>query len=187
MLTLSQLLRYCFLRSTHIAALVGRSRDRSNDQLCRLFHAGYVDRPRAQVDYYPTAGSVRTRRTWSAPSLRARSGLRQHGSDPQQSRRGPAFIEHQLEIVDLHVALERSTRGRSDLRLIHPEQIIMNAPERTRRMRNPLALRARILQNDRAYDVGAVPDLVFGLLFPDGRRERIGDASRRRRQVRDYL
>jgi hypothetical protein len=45
-----QLARHRFLRSTHIAALVGRSLDRTNDRLCRLFHAGYIDRPRAQLD-----------------------------------------------------------------------------------------------------------------------------------------
>ena len=50
------LARHRFLRSTHIAALVGRSLDRTNNRLSRLFHAGYIDRPRAQLDYYPTAG-----------------------------------------------------------------------------------------------------------------------------------
>src|ERR1700694_5691230 len=53
-----QLARYRFLRSTHIAALVGRSLDRTNDRLLRLFHAGYIDRPRAQLNYYPTSGSA---------------------------------------------------------------------------------------------------------------------------------
>src|SRR5260221_7983580 len=52
------LARHRFLRSTHIAALVGRSLDRTNDRLSKLFHAGYIDRPRAQLDYYPTAGSA---------------------------------------------------------------------------------------------------------------------------------
>src|SRR5262249_11843470 len=50
--------RHRFVRSTHVAALVGRSLDRTNDRLCRLFHAGYIDRPKAQLDYYPTAGSA---------------------------------------------------------------------------------------------------------------------------------
>ncbi|MEY9750174.1 hypothetical protein ABIF65_009548 [Bradyrhizobium japonicum] len=173
-LILQQLLRYRFLRSTHIAALVGRSLDRTNDRLCRLFHAGYVDRPRAQLDYYPTAGS--------APMVYALGELGAHllsergvdcaNMDRTRNNReaGRPFIEHQLEIVDFHVALERSTRGRSDLRLIHPEEVIASAPERTRRMRNPFALRARISQAECAYDVGVVPDLVFGLLFPDGSR-----------------
>src|SRR6202795_1684198 len=53
-----QLARHRFLRSTHIAALVGRSLDRTNDRLKGLFHHGYVDRPRAQLDYYPTSGSA---------------------------------------------------------------------------------------------------------------------------------
>src|SRR5947207_5035148 len=53
-----QLARFRFLRSTHIAALVNRSVDRTNDRLLRLFHAGYIDRPRGQLDYYPTARSA---------------------------------------------------------------------------------------------------------------------------------
>src|SRR4029077_14560963 len=52
------LARHRFLRSTHIAALVGRSLDRTNDRLSRLYHAAYIDRPRAQLDYYPTTGSA---------------------------------------------------------------------------------------------------------------------------------
>src|ERR1700731_3014079 len=53
-----QLARHRFLRSTHIATLVGRSLDRTNDRLSRLFHAGYIDRPRAQLDRFPTTGSL---------------------------------------------------------------------------------------------------------------------------------
>src|ERR1700684_372549 len=52
-----QVARHRLIRSTHIAALVGRSLDRTNDRLLRLFHAGYVDRPRAQLDRVPSAGS----------------------------------------------------------------------------------------------------------------------------------
>src|SRR5205823_13081605 len=50
--------RHRLIRSTHIAALVGRSLDRTNDRLMRLFHAGYVDRPRAQLDRFPSFGSA---------------------------------------------------------------------------------------------------------------------------------
>src|SRR5882672_1463656 len=104
------LARHRFLRSTHIAALVGRSLDRTNDRLCRLFHAGYVDRPRAQLDHYPTAGS--------APMVYALADLGAHllrerhhtqFANVELSRRnreaGRPFIEHQLEIVDFQVAL----------------------------------------------------------------------------------
>lgn len=176
-LILRELLRHRFLRSTHIAALVGRSLDRTNDRLCRLFHAGYVDRPRAQLDYYPTAGS--------APMVYALGEFGAHllsergvdcanhvNLDLTRNNReaGRPFIEHQLEIVDFKVALERSTRGRSDLRLIHPEEIIANSPEHIRNIRNPFALRATISQSERTHDVVVVPDLVFGLMFSDGSR-----------------
>jgi plasmid stabilization system protein ParE len=49
-----RLARHRFLRSPHIAALVGRSLDRTNDRLLRFFHAGYLDRPRAQLDRFPS-------------------------------------------------------------------------------------------------------------------------------------
>src|ERR1700704_5200948 len=46
------------IRSTHIAALVGRSLDRTNDRPMRLLHAGYIDPPRAQLDRFPRSGSA---------------------------------------------------------------------------------------------------------------------------------
>ena len=52
-----QLARHRFLRSAHIAALVGRSLDRTNDRLLPLFHAAYIDRPRAQLDFYPVGSA----------------------------------------------------------------------------------------------------------------------------------
>ncbi len=52
-----QVARHRVLQSAHIAAVAGWPRDRPNDRLSRLFHAGYIDRPRAKLGYYPTAGS----------------------------------------------------------------------------------------------------------------------------------
>jgi hypothetical protein len=54
-----QVARHRFIASGEIAALVNRSIDRTNDRLMRLYHAGYVDRPRAQLDRFPTTGSGR--------------------------------------------------------------------------------------------------------------------------------
>lgn len=173
-LILQQLARYRFLRSTHIAALVGRSLDRANDRLCRLYHAGYVDRPRAQLDYYPTSGS--TPMVYALGDLGiqflAERGMEFANLEWSRKNReaGRPFIQHQLEVVDFQVALERFTRGRSDVRLINPEAIVASSPEHTRRKRNPFALRAAISQSQRAHDLAVVPDLVFGLMFPDGSR-----------------
>jgi hypothetical protein len=169
------LARHRFLRSTHIAALVGRSLDRTNDRLCRLFHAGYIDRPRAQLDYYPTAGS--------APMVYALADLGAHlllerdrtqSANIEWSRKnrelGRPFIDHQLEIVDFQVALERAVRDRIDIRLIHSDELIAAFPEQTRIMRNPVALRVSVSHNGNTHEIGLVPDLAFGLKFPDGSR-----------------
>lgn len=44
--------RFRFLRSTHLASLFGGSRQVILRRLQLLFHHGYLDRPRAQIDYY---------------------------------------------------------------------------------------------------------------------------------------
>ncbi|WLA64879.1 replication-relaxation family protein [Bradyrhizobium diazoefficiens] len=173
MLILRQLARHRFLRSSHIAALVGRSVDRANDRLCRLYHAGYVDRPRAaRLLPHSRFGTYGVRAWRPRAQLLSERGAEFANCEWSRKHReaGRPFIEHQLEIVEFHIALERSARGRSDVRLIHPEEIIASSPERTRKNRNPFALRATISQSEPTHDLAVVPDLVFGLMFPDGSR-----------------
>jgi hypothetical protein len=52
--------RHRFLRSNHIAVLAGRSIDRTNDRLCHLYHAAYIDRPQAQGAATPRIASFDT-------------------------------------------------------------------------------------------------------------------------------
>jgi hypothetical protein len=169
------LARHRFLRSTHIAALVGRSQDRTNDRLSRLFYAGYIDRPRAQLDYYPTAGS--------APMVYALAELGAHlllERDRTQLAKvelgrknrevGRPFIEHQLEIADFYVSLQLAARDRADIRLIHADELITAFPEQTRSMRTPLALRVSVSQDGESEEITVIPDLIIGLGFPDGSR-----------------
>src|SRR5258708_30701241 len=118
--------RHRMIRSTHIAALVGRSLDRTNDRLMRLFHAGYVDRPRAQFDRFPSSGSshyIYALADRGVRLLREEDGV--EFRNPQWSRKnreaGRPFIEHQIEIVNFQVALQRALAQRSDVRLIPGE------------------------------------------------------------------
>lgn len=168
-----QLARYRFLRSTHIAALVGRSLDRTNDRLSRLFHAAYLDRPHAQLDYYPTSGSAPM--VYALANRGARLLIERYGIDfanvewsRKNHKAGRPFIEHQLEIVDFQVALDRATRDRSDLRLMHADDIIAGMPEETRARRNPLTFRVKLSHQGSLREIGVVPDLVFGLESRDG-------------------
>jgi DNA-binding Lrp family transcriptional regulator len=169
------LARHRFLRSTQIAKLVERSLDRTNDRLHRLFHAGYIDRPRAQLDRFPVDGS--SHMVYALANDGARL-LQQHDGAPprrpdlshqNQSALRP-FIEHQLEIMDFCVALECATRARSDVTLIRPDEIVASFPEATQAERNPLKLKVRMSHRGKVQDFGLVPDLLFGLRFPDGSR-----------------
>src|SRR5215510_6726962 len=102
-----EIARHRFLRSTHIAALVGRSLDRTNDRLCHLFHAGYIDRPRAQLDY-TASGSERMVYALGdrgAELLTERLGIEPVGAElgRKNGEAGRPFIQHQLEIMDFYV------------------------------------------------------------------------------------
>src|SRR6202166_665271 len=95
-----QLARHRFLRSTHIAALVGRSLDRTNDRLMRLFHAGYIDRPRAQLDRFPSSGSahyIYALADKGVRLLREEDGVEFRNVEWSRKNReaGRPFIEHQ--------------------------------------------------------------------------------------------
>lgn len=175
-LTILQLLaQYRFLRSDHIAALVGRSRDRTNDRLARLFHAGHVDRPRAQLDFYPTSGSAPMVYALARDGARLLADLSlapQSKRDWGRTNRGAGrpFIEHQLAIMDFYVGLVCGCRDRTDVQLITTDELLAAMPEATRGARNPLMMRAAIVHDGRRLTVGVVPDLVFGLRYPDGSR-----------------
>jgi hypothetical protein len=170
-----QLARHRFLRSTHIAALVGRSLDRTNDRLLRLFHAGYVDRPRAQLDYYPSAGSSPI--AYALADRGARLLIQRDGvefANVEWSRKnrnaGRPFIEHQLEIMDFHVSAECAARASPSTQFIQPAELVATFPDRHTAARNPFTLRATLSRRGVRYDVAVIPDFAFGLTLPDGSR-----------------
>lgn len=175
MVILQLLAQHRFLRSTHIATLVGRSQDRANDRLARLFHAGYVDRPRAQLDHYPTEGSVPMVNALARDGARLLADLGLAPLSTRDWRRGNCdagrpFIEHQLGVMDFYVGLVRGCRERTDVQLITPNELIAAMPEPTRAARNPLTMRVALVHNGRRLTVGVTPDLIFGLRYPDGSR-----------------
>src|SRR5438132_1970087 len=161
--------RHRLIRSTHIAALVGRSLDRTNDRLMRLFHAGYIDRPRAQLDRFPSSGSahyIYALADRGVRLLREEDGVKFRNAEWSRKNREAhrPFIEHQIEIVDFQVALQRAVAQRNDVRLISADG--MNAAASRQPMqasRAPFALRAKLAHRGVVREIGVVPDLVFGL------------------------
>lgn len=166
---------YRFLRSTHIAELVSRSLDRTNDRLCRLYHAGYIDRPRAQLDYYPTAGSapiVYALADRGARLIAERDGNSLAHLDWSRKNReaGRPFIEHQLEIIDFRLALQRASDARRDIEIIQASELAATMPAAVRAMRDPFAMHVRVSVDGIMHDVGLVPDFAFAVRFNDGSR-----------------
>ena len=161
------LARYRFLRSSHIATLVGRSLDRTNDRLSKLFHASYIDRPRAQLDYYPGMGSapmVYALADRGARLLIERDGIEFANVEWSRKNRrvGRPFIDHQLAIVDFYVSLRRASIERG-FRLMEPNEIAASMPERAQHARNAFAMRVTLSHRGAIHEIGVIPDFVFCL------------------------
>jgi hypothetical protein len=77
-------------------------------------------------------------------------------------------IDHQLEIMDFYVGLQGVARKRTDVQLIYPEDLVAAFPDRSFATRNPFALKVKVSHQGTVHEIGLVPDLVFGLKFPDG-------------------
>ncbi len=170
-----QLARHRFLRSTHIAALVGRSLDRTNRRLSRLFHVGYIDRPRAQLDYYPDRGGapiVYALAEGGARLLVERDGAAFSNLEWSRKNRqaGRPFIEHQLEVMDFYVGVQLAAQARDDVTVIHADKLVAAFPDQVFSTSNPFALQTRVNHHGTLFNVGIVPDLVFGLRFRDESR-----------------
>ncbi|MGO9005513.1 MAG: replication-relaxation family protein [Beijerinckiaceae bacterium] len=89
---------------------------------------------------------------------------------PKNREAGRPFIEHQLEIIDFYVGLQRAARDRADLRVVHPDELIASFPDRSSSPRNPFALHVRASHRGTVHEIGLVPDLAFGLILPGGAR-----------------
>jgi Replication-relaxation len=83
---------------------------------------------------------------------------------------GRPFVDHQLEITDFYTSLQRSTQARTDVQLIHPDELVASLPEATRQARNPLSLRVTLTHEGAQHEIGLIADFAFGLRFTDGSR-----------------
>lgn len=164
-----QLARHRFLRSTHIAALTGRSLDRVNDRLMRLYHAAYIDRPRAQLEAYPVGSGpmVYALADSGARLLIARDGFEFANVEWSRKNRnaGRPFIDHQLEIMDFYVNAECAAREKHGVQLIHPAELVAGFPDGRAAARDPFTQRATLSRRGVKYDVAVIPDFAFGLVL----------------------
>lgn len=160
---LTQLDRHRVLRSRDIAGLVRGSAQQVLRRLQLLFHHGYIDRPRSQIEYFHRGGS---QPFIYALSPRGIALLReQNASDADSTRRSkrnlsPLFLRHAVQNSEIMVAIELACRNDPRINFVSSAELVA----RLRAERSYFEWRVTV--GDR--ELGVIPDNVFALEFPDG-------------------
>lgn len=166
---LRQVHRHRFLRSTHIVQLTGESRQQVLRRLQLLYHHGFLERPRAQIDYYHCGGSrciVYSLGHKGAALLKREHRLAFHELDWGPKNRGVTrlFLEHALLVSDVMVALELSCRRNGQVRLLHADELPTPAKSSAR---EPFRWQVQV---SGGHKLGLIPDSVFALETGSGER-----------------
>lgn len=150
-----------FLNSNHIFALLGGSAQNISRRLQLLYHTGYLERPRCQLDYYYKNGS---RPMVYGLADKGAAVLRQHGIALKPDRLseknravGRLYLEHALFVAEVKIAIEISCRN-AGLRFLTEDEI-----------RSGAALRWRVKINDQ-MELGLMPDGVLGIEYETAQR-----------------
>ena len=166
--------KHRFRRSTDIVRHIGRPAKKIIERLTVLYHNGYLDRPRAQLDYFDPhhrAPYVYALGNRGAALLAERDGAKPNGIDWTDKNReaGRPFIDHALLIGDVMTAAERVARARHDVLLLEPGDILAKAPQTTQRSDNPWRLTAQLtIETDKGTvleEHSIIPDKALGLDF----------------------
>ena len=151
--------RHRFIRSHQIITLIVGSPQQLSRRLQRLFHHGYLERPRAQLQYYERGGSQTIAYglgNKSRSRLQGESGLAPSAWGEKNRAIGRMYLAHALLISDVMVALELACRQHS-VRLIQEDQLGLA-------VKSPLQWRVKIRDGTR---LGVIPDRVFALEYTD--------------------
>jgi hypothetical protein len=152
-----------FIRSEWLIELVGGSRQQVLRRLNLLFHHSYLERPRAQLDYYHEGGSkslVYGLASRGAGRLRRDLDMPFHRMDwtTRNKRVGRLFLEHTLMVSDFMASLEIECRLHSNLRLRYGHELTL--PAGREKSREPFRWTVDLPGKRR---VGVVPDKVFAI------------------------
>lgn len=166
---LRRVYRYRFIRADDLYRLFGqRSPDRLSRRLVQLYRNRYLDRPIAQVDRYHKGGSRAL--VYGLDNAGARYIAESFGysvTSGEWKARNRSYtrenLDHTLSITRFLVDLELACRARGDVELIPFEEIVTNAPERTRRLPQPGRWSVPVRWGEASGDVLVIPDAIFGL------------------------
>ena len=155
--------RHRFLRSPQIVSLVGDSRQQILRRLQLLYHHGYLERPRAQIDYYHQGGAhhiVHGLGNKGAAILKRKFGIPFHRLERSKKNQsvGRIFLEHALLVADVMVAIELACRESGHIRLVTGEELKL--PGKLGARRQPFRWKVKVSNR---VKIGVIPDRVFAL------------------------
>ena len=164
--------KHRLLRSAHILSLLGGSSQSVLRRLQLLYHHGYFERPRSQLDYYHSGGGSRhiiyglgskgaaVLREENAGSLPSpRSGEQNRGV-------GRIFLEHAVMVSDIMVGLELACWKKGSVRLLQGDELPRPTGSAKKKQ---FRWGANISSHIR---LGVVPDRVLALYSEDQEAER---------------
>jgi hypothetical protein len=158
--------RFRFVRSSHICALIPGSQQQLLRRLKLLYHHAFLERPRAQIDYFHKGGS---RRMVYGLGNKGAAFLR-HDLDPgfgrvrwgEKNRAvGRVFLEHALLVGDVMVAIELACR-KAGIRLLTGRELAV--VDKSTGEHRPFRWQVKISNR---LKLGVIPDYVFALDFKD--------------------
>lgn len=160
---LRQVHQHRFLRSSHLGDLLGSSSQQLLRRLQLLYHHGYLERPRAQLNYYLHGGSRSIvyglgSKGASAIGQPRVEDLSERPWGEQNRAAGRIFLAHSLLVSDVMVAIEIACRGNGNIRFI-PEHELAPVGKR-----DAFRWSVRIPGISR---LSVVPDRVFALEYVD--------------------
>ena len=158
--------RHRFLRSFQIVALIGGSPQQLLRRLQLLYHHGYLERPRAQIDYYHRGGTRPLiyglgNKGGTLLGRELGAGLPEVSWGEKNRPVRGIFLEHALLVSDVMVALELACRNMDRARLLTDDQLFPAGPHPTRQ---PFQWKVTIPHSVKR---GVIPDRVFALEFPN--------------------
>jgi DNA-binding Lrp family transcriptional regulator len=152
-----------FLRSHQIIALLGGSPQQVSRRLKLLYHHGYLERPRAQLQYYERGGSKSIAYCLGNKGgalLKQELGIAVHPDswDEKNHVIGRVYFEHALFVADVMVAIELACRKRDGIKLLYEDQLALRSE------RQPFQWRVK---TPGGIKLGIIPDRVFALEYTD--------------------
>jgi hypothetical protein len=163
--------RHRFLRSPQILALMGGSSQHLLRRLKLLYHHGYLERPRCQIDSYYRPGSRHIIYGLGNKSLaflkqELNVDFREVSWGEKNRGVGRIFLEHAILVSDVMVSLELACQKHDGIRLLYEDQLALRSEQQ------PFQWRVKTRSGIR---LGVIPDRVFALEYVDqnGQLERV--------------